>query len=81
MIFSSNDLRRKETFDSVRMPFGADVLDSVRIEQFRDGYLPYRASEVKDVFEELKHEHAPDLIFTHYRQDFHQDHRLIGEPT
>src|SRR5581483_8658479 len=24
---------------------------------------------------------APDLIFTHYRRDAHQDHRLIGELT
>ena len=48
---------------------------------FRDGFFPYIGVEVKDYFEHLKTEVAPDLIFTHYRNDLHQDHRLICELT
>ena len=28
-------------------------------------------------FEQLKQDFYHDIIFTHYRNDFHQDHRLI----
>ena len=53
----------------------------IKIHEFRDGYFPYRGSEIKDFFEQLKKEISPDLIFTHYRQDLHQDHRLLCELT
>jgi LmbE family N-acetylglucosaminyl deacetylase len=48
--------------------------------EFRDGYFPYRGAEVKDLFEQLKNA-TPDIIFTHYRHDLHQDHRLLNELT
>ena len=37
--------------------------------------------EVKEFFEELKAKISPDLIFTHWRGDAHQDHRLVNELT
>jgi LmbE family N-acetylglucosaminyl deacetylase len=49
--------------------------------QFRDGYFPYHGAEIKDIFEKLKHELTPDIIFTHYRLDSHQDHRVLCELT
>jgi LmbE family N-acetylglucosaminyl deacetylase len=52
----------------------------VRVHEFRDGFLPYVGGEVKDVFEELK-DVEPDLVFTHAREDLHQDHRLACELT
>jgi LmbE family N-acetylglucosaminyl deacetylase len=51
------------------------------IKDFKDGFLPYQGAEVKSCFEELKQRVAPDLIFTHYRHDLHQDHRLVSELT
>jgi LmbE family N-acetylglucosaminyl deacetylase len=54
---------------------------AVDLHEFRDGYFPYSGAEVKDVFEALKDEAAPDLILTHHRQDLHQDHRLLCELT
>jgi LmbE family N-acetylglucosaminyl deacetylase len=47
----------------------------------RDGFLPYEAVAVKEEFERLKGEFAPDVVFTHYRDDRHQDHRLVSELT
>ncbi len=38
-------------------------------------------TDVKDAFEEIKRDVSPDLIFTHYRHDRHQDHRLVSELT
>jgi LmbE family N-acetylglucosaminyl deacetylase len=49
--------------------------------EFRDGYFPSNVEIIKDVFEELKNSTSPDVIFTHYRQDLHQDHRQICELT
>ena len=51
------------------------------IKAFKDGYLPFQGSEVKDFFEQLKGMVKPDLILTHHRQDRHQDHRMVAEMT
>ena len=48
---------------------------------FRDGFLPFVGAEVKDFFEALKRTTAPDLVFTHHRDDRHQDHRIVSELT
>jgi LmbE family N-acetylglucosaminyl deacetylase len=42
--------------------------------------MPYNGAAVKDIFEDLK-TISPDLIFTHYRRDAHQDHRFLCELT
>jgi len=54
---------------------------AVAVESFRDGYLPAQWAAVKDRFEALKREVRPDLIFTHERDDRHQDHRIACELT
>jgi len=50
------------------------------IKNFRDGHLPYEAEQIKNLIENLK-TFDPDIIFTHYRHDLHQDHRTICELT
>ena len=53
----------------------------VVVKGFRDSFFPYVGGEVKEYFCELQKEVAPDLIFTHRREDMHQDHRLVAELT
>ena len=53
----------------------------VVVRDYRDGFLPYSGAAVKDEFEALKREFSPDVVFTHYRDDRHQDHRLVSELT
>lgn len=53
----------------------------VVISGFRDGFFPYHGLEIKTYFEQLKLDVSPDLILTHYREDRHQDHRLISDLT
>jgi LmbE family N-acetylglucosaminyl deacetylase len=48
---------------------------------FRDSYFPYQGIELKDQFEVLKREFSPDVIFTHRRDDAHQDHREVAQLT
>jgi LmbE family N-acetylglucosaminyl deacetylase len=51
------------------------------VHPFRDGFLPYEGSAVKECFEDLKARFHPELILTHYGRDAHQDHRLVSELT
>jgi LmbE family N-acetylglucosaminyl deacetylase len=53
----------------------------VIVHGFRDGYFPYEGAGLKDEFERLKGSVEPDLIFTHYRDDRHQDHRVVSDLT
>jgi LmbE family N-acetylglucosaminyl deacetylase len=52
----------------------------VFVKGFRDGFFPYIGAEIKEYFEGLK-PLVPDVIFTHYRHDLHQDHRFLCELT
>jgi LmbE family N-acetylglucosaminyl deacetylase len=51
------------------------------LHEFRDGFFPYAGEEIKSAFEEIKRHVSPDLIFTHYRHDRHQDHRIVSDLT
>lgn len=53
----------------------------VVIKDFPSSFFPYSGKEIKRTFESLKSEFSPDVIFTHFREDLHQDHRVICELT
>lgn len=80
-VFTSDDIREAETRAALS-ELGADW-ESVDVDthSFRNGYFPYVGAEIKDAFEALKSTVEPDLIFTHYRDDRHQDHRLVSDLT
>ena len=48
---------------------------------FEDGTMPAQYREVKAFIEGLKAWPVPDMVFTHEREDRHQDHRLVNEIT
>lgn len=81
VIFVSNEIRKKEATSSAEMFLENVKSKEIIIRDYRDGFLPFLAAEVKDYFEELKRAFNPDLIFTHYRDDRHQDHRLVSDLT
>jgi LmbE family N-acetylglucosaminyl deacetylase len=81
LVLCSNPLRAKEAQKSASWFLRNAAKKNIVIKSFRDGFLPYTAVEVKDTFEELKGSFQPDLIFTHFRQDLHQDHRFLCELT
>ncbi|NMG19643.1 PIG-L deacetylase family protein [Brasilonema bromeliae] len=81
VVFSSNEQREKEAYNSANKFLEKIPEKKILIQQFQDGFLPYLGSEVKQFFEQLKRDYNPDLIFTHYRHDLHQDHRLISDFT
>jgi LmbE family N-acetylglucosaminyl deacetylase len=61
--------------------FLGEVSAAVVVHDFRDGFFPYLGGAVKEAFEALKQLPEPDLVFTHTRDDLHQDHRLACELT
>jgi LmbE family N-acetylglucosaminyl deacetylase len=81
VVFSANAERSCEAQRSVSLFLKAATQKTVLIRNFRDGFFPYGGAEIKEYFEELKREIVPDLIFTHYREDRHQDHRIISDLT
>ncbi len=81
VVFGANGQRIEEASNSAES-FLAKVADKkVIVGGFRDGFFPYQATEIKEYFEEIKFGFVPDLILTHYRDDRHQDHRLISDLT
>jgi LmbE family N-acetylglucosaminyl deacetylase len=49
----------------------------VEVMPFEDGFFPEQGNKIKRWFEDIKRRREPDLIFTHRRDDAHQDHRLV----
>ncbi len=81
VVFGADGPRAEEARKSADLFLSGAVEKQIFIKGFRDGYYPYNGAVIKDFFEELKNQVSPDLIFTHYRNDRHQDHRLIEELT
>jgi len=81
VVLSADGTRAREARRSASRILRSAAARHVRIERFRDGFLPYDGAAVKDVFEDLKTVVSPDLVFTHYRHDAHQDHRLVSDLT
>src|SRR5207247_7226816 len=53
----------------------------VVVEAFQTSFFPYAGAAIKEFFETLKVTASPDIVFTHFRHDLHQDHRVVSELT
>ena len=81
VVFSAVGPRATEAQRAATLFAGRSAIRGPLLKVFQDGFMPFVGAEVKAVFEELKQEVSPDLIFTHNRKDAHQDHRLLAELT
>ncbi len=81
VVFSAHGIREAEANRAAAMFVDSTSLRGPLLKNFRDGFMPFEGAEIKNTFEDLKSAISPDLIFTHNRQDAHQDHRLIAELT
>jgi LmbE family N-acetylglucosaminyl deacetylase len=52
----------------------------VTIKSFRTSYFPSQFVQIKNWIETLK-AFRPDVVFTHFRNDRHQHHRIVSELT
>ena len=81
VVFSAKAQRKHEALSSARRFLKNARTKTIITRGFKESFFPYRAEVIKGFFEQLKKRFAPDLIFTHYRYDLHQDHRVICELT
>jgi len=79
--FLGESLRANEAHRSAEN-FLSDINSKIiDVQSFKDSYFPFVGAAIKDHFIILKKTFDPDIIFTHFTKDAHQDHRLIGELT
>jgi LmbE family N-acetylglucosaminyl deacetylase len=81
VVLSSEGQRGAEARRSAARFLGRGSGANVIVKAFRSGYFPFVGDEIKDFFESLKRAVTPDVIFTHHRDDRHQDHGLVSDLT
>lgn len=80
--FASNPTRKLEALEAADMFLKGVSTKKIEVRDFRDGFLPYHAIELKEFFETLKRKDDDyDVVFTHFKNDRHQDHRFISDLT
>jgi LmbE family N-acetylglucosaminyl deacetylase len=75
----ADDRRNREARDSAAQYLAGFKQSKVDVFTFRDAFMAFDGVAVKEAFEGLKRDFAPDLVFTHFRDDRHQDHRLLSD--
>src|SRR5437660_2085800 len=81
VVFSSDERRAEEARESADLFLRQAGSATVVIKKFTTSFFPYVGTEIKTYFESLKLDVSPDVVFTHYRKDLHQDHRVISDLT
>ncbi|MEO8043566.1 MAG: PIG-L deacetylase family protein [Spartobacteria bacterium] len=81
IVFSAEGKRRREARSSAALFLKGVSRSRVFVKQFRTSFFPAEQEAIKGYFETLKRSFDPDVVFTHYRDDRHQDHRLLSDLT
>jgi LmbE family N-acetylglucosaminyl deacetylase len=81
VVLGSSGQRDGEALTSAESFLADAPHKTIVVQNFKDGFFPYLGGGIKEFFEDLKQKVSPDVIFTHYRHDLHQDHRLVSELT
>jgi len=81
VVFSAPGTRAEEARRSAEAFLDRVVRKEVRIGSFRESYFPSEWTLIKEWYEEIKAKFDPDVVFTHYRDDRHQDHRVLSDLT
>lgn len=81
IVFGGNEDRQIEAKRSAEDFLQGVANKTIETHSYRDAFFPSQLELIKETFESLKKSFVPDLIFTHYRDDLHQDHRVINQLT
>jgi LmbE family N-acetylglucosaminyl deacetylase len=80
VVLSAEGVRSKEAQRSAKVFLRGLKEPTIVTKEFRTSFFPFQGEQIKEYFETLK-SFQPDLIFTHYGKDQHQDHRVVSELT
>jgi LmbE family N-acetylglucosaminyl deacetylase len=81
VVFSAPGERSAEARASANDFLSAVPSREIKVGSFSESYFPNEWPFIKDWFEEIKTQFDPELIFTHQRNDRHQDHRVLSDLT
>lgn len=78
VVLTASELREQEARESAARLLEGAAETQIVVERFRQRYFPYEPG-VKEFFDELGAQVMPDLVLCPWRQDAHQDHRVVAE--
>jgi LmbE family N-acetylglucosaminyl deacetylase len=81
VVFSANGSRQREARASAQLFLKGVSESRIVFHKFRNSCFPAQRELIKKSFETLKRSFEPDIVFTHYREDRHQDHSLLSDLT
>lgn len=84
VVFSGDGVRAPEAENSAMQYLNLAATAEFKLFHFLDGYFPAQWADVKETCAQLAAgfgKRKPDIIFTHRREDAHQDHRVVSELT
>ena len=76
-VVSANGARAAEAEASARDFLKGAAGFSTYLAGFEDSYFPAQSRDIKQWLSRIRKDVAPDVVFTHARDDAHQDHREI----
>jgi LmbE family N-acetylglucosaminyl deacetylase len=79
VVFSAPGERAAEARASASDFLSAVPNREIKIGSFSESYFPNEWAFIKDWFEDIRAQFDPEIIFTHYRNDRHQDHRVLSD--
>lgn len=81
IVFSSDEERAAEARAGAEAFLADAETVEIVVRSFRQRFFPFVGAEIKEFFDELGASSRPDVIFTHYGADAHQDHTLLSQLT
>jgi LmbE family N-acetylglucosaminyl deacetylase len=79
VVFSSDELREAEARAGAAAFLERAGSTNLVVKTFRQRFFPYVGAEIKEFFDELGATTNPDLVFTHFGEDRHQDHMVLSQ--
>lgn len=79
VVFSADRPRAREAKLSAEAFLSGVKHRKIFVKNFKGSFFPFQGERIKNYFESLKQHICPDLVFTHYRDDRHQDHRILSD--
>lgn len=80
-VLSASGNRGEEALSSARAFLESAESQSIELASFEDSFFPSQTREIKNWLLAVRDKVVPDIIFTHSREDEHQDHREISRLT